>query len=253
MDGSGFWAALSSSMVANVIIFLTGLYWHVIPKRYLQFLARRFWSPAVMEDPFAVCYSTLSLSPSLNTQFPFLKRFPDRDPYLLVGPRGGIASGKEMTGASYIISAISRFRGAPVRVITDEEAYATLDATYVALGSISSNVLTDFIMRESNNTFLMFEPCQSGVCIVDRKTGARHGETRDTIKVDYGVVLRLCNQRFPNRVFFVCAGLGEPGTSGAAWYLATHWRKLLKEFKGDFGIVLEVRLGSDQSARRIER
>jgi len=65
------------------------------------------------------------------------------------------------------------------------------------------------------------------------------------------MVLKVTNQRFPGCFFFVCAGLGEWGTSGAAWYLATKWRDLQKEFGNAFGIVVEVELRSDESARRV--
>lgn len=71
------------------------------------------------------------------------------------------------------------------------------------------------------------------------------------MKKDYGMILKIPNLRFPDRFFFVCACLGEWGTSGASWYLATKWRDLLSEFKEAFGIVVEVDLGSDQSARRV--
>jgi hypothetical protein len=47
----------------------------------------------------------------------------------------------------------------------------------------------------------------------------------------------------------VCAGLGEYGTSGACWYLANRWEEL--QGANEFGIVVEVELGSDESARKI--
>ncbi len=41
------------------------------------------------------------------------------------------------------------------------------------------------------------------------------------------------------------------GTLGASWYLATKWRDLQSEFADAFGIVVEVELGSDESAFRV--
>jgi GGDEF domain-containing protein len=50
----------------------------------------------------------------------------------------------------------------------------------------------------------------------------------------------------------MCAGIGEWGTSGAAWYLAKHWRDLAKRFgKGDFAVVLKVTDGADESATAV--
>lgn len=71
------------------------------------------------------------------------------------------------------------------------------------------------------------------------------------MKKDYGIVLKSPNRRFIGKFFFVCAGLGEWGTSGASWYLATKWRDLQSEFGDAFGVVVEVGIGSDESARRI--
>jgi hypothetical protein len=68
---------------------------------------------------------------------------------------------------------------------------------------------------------------------------------------DYGIVLKIPNLRFPGQFFFVCAGLGEWGTSGASWYLATKWRDLQSEFGDAFGVVVEVEIGSDESACRV--
>jgi len=49
------------------------------------------------------------------------------------------------------------------------------------------------------------------------------------------------------------AGLGEWGTSGSAWFLAMKWKELLKRSKGrDFGAVIRVRQGQDESAEIID-
>ncbi len=43
----------------------------------------------------------------------------------------------------------------------------------------------------------------------------------------------------------------EWGTSGASWYLAAKWRELQLEFGESFGIVVEVEIGSAESALRV--
>ena len=69
---------------------------------------------------------------------------------------------------------------------------------------------------------------------------------------DCAVLMRIRNDRFPEHFLFVCAGLGEWGTSGASWFLATHWENLYREFKNDnFALILEVDIGSDTSTKRI--
>jgi hypothetical protein len=68
---------------------------------------------------------------------------------------------------------------------------------------------------------------------------------------DYGVVLKVRNDMFQKHNFFVCAGLGEWGTSGAAWYLANHWHEFDKE--SEFGFVVEVSKGSDTIVRIVTK
>jgi hypothetical protein len=37
--------------------------------------------------------------------------------------------------------------------------------------------------------------------------------------------LKIIPKSFPNRVWIAVAGLGEWGTSGAAWFLSKNWKK----------------------------
>jgi hypothetical protein len=68
-----------------------------------------------------------------------------------------------------------------------------------------------------------------------------------------GVLMRLQNPYHPNHKLFVCAGIGEWGTSGAAYYLFKNWRKLYKRFgsKTNFALIIKVNINSDESAREI--
>ncbi len=65
--------------------------------------------------------------------------------------------------------------------------------------------------------------------------------------------ISLPSQRFRGSFVFVCAGLGDWGTSGAAWYLAANWNDLRSRYGESFGIVVEVDIGSDESARPVSR
>lgn len=59
-------------------------------------------------------------------------------------------------------------------------------------------------------------------------------------------MLKLPNDQFPEHSLFVCAGLGEWGTSGAGWYPARNKRRLPDTTA--FCAVVEVKIG-DESAR----
>ena len=65
--------------------------------------------------------------------------------------------------------------------------------------------------------------------------------------------MRLQNPYHSDHKLFVCAGIGEWGTSGAAYYLFKNWRKLYKRFgaKTNFVLIIKVDNNSDESAREI--
>jgi hypothetical protein len=81
-----------------------------------------------------------------------------------------------------------------------------------------------------------------------------------TTEEDHGFILRITPPEFPNRSWIVCAGLGEWGSSGSAWFLANKWQELIKKIHPlayhsdimripDFLAVIRVVHGQDQSAR----
>jgi hypothetical protein len=181
-----------------------------------------------------------------------VKAYHDGRAVSLVGPWGYVVSECEIRSASYIINALSTYRKLAVEVMSDTTAFENLDRTFVALGSPSSNEISDLIQREPNNEFLEFRQEGSEGFIFDKKGGRKFVGFKEPARKDYGMVLRLPNLRFPGHFFFVCAGLGEWGTSGAAWYLATKWRDLLREFgNSPFGIAVEVEIGVDNSTVRV--
>ena len=57
-----------------------------------------------------------------------------------------------------------------------------------------------------------------------------------------------------NRTWIAVAGLGEWGTSGAAWFLARNWKEVEKIYKQKpFGLIIKVRAGKDESAQLVYR
>ncbi len=60
-------------------------------------------------------------------------------------------------------------------------------------------------------------------------------------------------KRLSEHYLFICAGLGEWGTSGATYFLFDRWNELNKRFKKrkNFCLIIEVDVGSDESASEI--
>ncbi|ROP41885.1 hypothetical protein [Saccharothrix texasensis] len=75
-------------------------------------------------------------------------------------------------------------------------------------------------------------------------------EFKSTPDAQYGIIVRA--RPFPDapdRVWFLCSGLGPMGTPGAAWYLATNWRDLHDQAgAADFVAAVKVRRYSEKSA-----
>lgn len=248
------WINLVINLFAGILIFLLGLFWPVIPKSYRKFLLRRFWGKGALGQDFVISYGALidsRLTQPNPPPYRYVKRYHDGRAVQLVGPWGNIVGSCEIRSASYIINTLSTYRKKAVAVVDDTTAFANLNRTFVALGSSSSNEITDLILREPNNEFLEFGQEGNTTFIRDKKSCRKFEGFQPPVRKDCGIVLKIPNLRFPGHFFFVCAGLGEWGTSGASWYLATKWRDLQSKFGDAFGVVVEVEIGSDESARKV--
>ena len=240
------------NLIAGILIFLGGLFWPKIPKSYRMWRLRNFWGHSVTGHDIVITYGSLfdsRLSDSPPSPSRFIKRFHDSRAISVAGPTGRIVGDCEIRAISYLTASLSGFRSAPLPVAADSEAFAHLNRTFVALGSPFSNEITDLALRQEANTFLRFGRDGEGGYIEDLTTEHKIRGFEPPIRKDYGVVLKIPNVRFPGHHFFVCAGLGEWGTSGAAWFLSTNWATLPQG--SAFAFILEVEVGSDESARRI--
>ncbi|MDY6331049.1 MAG: hypothetical protein SPL52_06055 [Fibrobacter sp.] len=69
---------------------------------------------------------------------------------------------------------------------------------------------------------------------------------------DYGVIVKITDE-ITDSVQICIAGLGESGTTGAAYFFANRWKELEKKFgKADFGCVIEVSNLYDPSAKMVD-
>jgi len=246
---------LATNLLAGVLIFSGGLFWPQIPKSRKKFFLRKFFGTGALGKDFVIAYGALKNSrhrePNVG-MFWYDKIFHDGLLKPIVGPREYMVSNCEVRSAAYLINALSTYRDQAVPVEDDVAAFQRLDRTIVALGSPSSNEISRLVLGEPENEFLEF--VQEGfdlVYIRDKKNRKEFPESHSPMPKDYGLIVKIPNSRFKGRLFFVCAGLGEWGTSGASWYLSNKWNQLRKEFGDAFGIIVEVNIGSDESARRV--
>ncbi|MFW6126308.1 MAG: hypothetical protein ACOC58_04305 [Chloroflexota bacterium] len=243
--------------VALGILVLVLLLWFafgVAPRSYRRTLFRQFWGPAAFGTQTVLCWGSLTdsrLTQSDPPTYRYVKRYRDGRALQLLGPTGNVAGSAEVRAVSYLINCLRTHRTRPVTVIDDTGALGNLNRTIIALGGPLSNEITDFILKEPNNRFIEFGQEGNVTFIRDKKSDRRFESSHGGVRKEYGAIIRLPSLRFPGHSFFACAGLGEWGTSGAAWFLARQWRNLQGEFSGAFAVVVEVEIGSDESARRV--
>jgi len=128
----------------------------------------------------------------------------------------------EVRGSSYLSSLLSSSSGRLPILLSDTDASALVDSNFLCLGWVGSNYKTADIVSSPRNIFLKK--------VIDKFVWISGGELpyKCSNEADYGIILRIASPEFPDKAWIVCAGLGEWGTSGAAWFLSNKWQDILK-------------------------
>lgn len=158
-----------------------------------------------------------------------------------------LSSSSQTRAIGHLAYAIGNYARKPPLIGSDNEMYGSMDLSFVSIGG-TTNFKTCHLLDDSADTFFSF-----GANSIDAKrTGLRLFRPEEGF--DGGIVVKLHPRSSPNRTWICCAGIGEWGTSGAAWYLAQHWRDIQK-FAGDkpFGYITKTRVGSDQGTTLVCR
>ena len=242
--------SLLLNLAAGSIYFVLGLIWPKL-RIIIKPIYRWFFGKGVFGTKFNIVHGTIVDSRLLDPNFKgprFVKRFRDGRAIAITGSYGNMMGESEIRASSYILSALSPFSKIPINVISDQTALANLEGTFICLGSPASNEITDLAMQDIGNKYFEFGQEGDSTYIIDKNSEKKYIGFKEPNKKDYGVILKIPNTRFNGHYYFVCAGLGDWGTSGATWYLANRWSKLPMSRDG-FGVVVEVELLSDTSAR----
>lgn len=159
----------------------------------------------------------------------------------------------EVRASNYLARMLGKAKAADTRLVSDVVAVEGNDGSFIALGGPGSNFKTEDILVCDTNIFV----AQTSAFFPDDPQITP--SYRGTLAQDYGFILRIRSPFFPSESLIVCAGRGEWGTSGAAWFLANKWQELRrhgdawKAGKGflrqpDFFAVVKVTEGQDDSA-----
>lgn len=254
------WRDIIINLIAAIIFFCLGIIISKIPRSIKRHRFKRFFGSPIFGRQVKLVYGVYSSLPARKQKSSLpppriQKVFLDGQTFRLRGP-DRVVTPALIRAYSYVVQEIGRFRNIPLLICTDDEALRDLQFTFISIGGPLTNELTHLIINEQTSRYFVFENLDDPIkenwsfrILIDMK--ARNSFQQKDGK-DYGFILKTTNSRFPENYFFVCAGLGSRGTSGAAWYLSSHWTELYKEFKSDeFLIVLEVKEGSDTSAMRV--
>lgn len=250
---------LLNELIAAFIVFTLGYCMSNIPKSIRKYQLSTFLGRSIFQNRFKIVYgiirrNTEQYSPDCEKAQTYHKSFYNGNTIRMEG-YFTIISDRTLQAYSYIIKELARYTES-VEIISDEFSNIDLNNSYLSLGGSISNELTYFILNQESNKFFKFTGFMNKpknewrVETLDENPDKR--SFKRSYSKDYGIILKIKNTRFKNHHFMVCAGLGSWGTSGAAWYLANYWKDLYKEFKSnEFGIIVEVSVGNDTSARRI--
>ena len=159
----------------------------------------------------------------------------------------------ELRATKYLLRCFKNV-GAPEPSLNADTELQDNDLSYVAFGGLNNNKSKN-AMKGKSNRLIRFNDNGDGLCT----NGDQSLQIPIPENKDVGMILSVCPGELNNRVWLVCAGLGEWGTSGAAFYLANNWKVLLNRKKGirnklgwgepkPFAALINVKQGSDEEA-----
>lgn len=176
-------------------------------------------------------------------------------PYMKPGVSGSFnistpVSFAQTKSAKYISESIVRNVDRSPILVSDDEIREKVNISYCSVGG-TNNFKTLDVLDSEENTFFKFTESENQLSISDAQTGKIY---RIEGKHDYGFIIKVIPKSFPDRVWIAVAGLGEWGTSGAAWFLANKWQSI-KKIAGskEFGVIIRTEAGKDESAKVIDQ
>lgn len=181
----------------------------------------------------------------------FVKKFYGRKADMPIIGEDKLLGSCSVRVTKYASEAFSKFRTNEnsIKVVLDEQIINSWDGTFFCFGSSDSNIKTYDVENLDQNNLYSFAFDQNG----DRYFIVNGQQFSLVNRKDRAILARFVNPHHSEHYLFICAGLGEWGTSGATYFLFDRWKELNKRFKKrkDFCLIIEVDVGSDESAKEI--
>ena len=200
-----------------------------------------------------MCYGALVLNPMLKNlvpaslqplaNFPLIKKSNSQFTF----SAESTPSSCEIRAASYLSSAIGRDGRLLTEFASDDELAKQLDIDVISFGALSNLKTVDLFSNDANN---LAEYDLATKFFVRKKDKTLLCSPQPGY--DYGMIIKIHPEQFQNRTWIACAGIGEWGTSGSAWFLANRWKKIeAKIGSKHFACVIRVEPQKDESAKLV--
>lgn len=122
-----------------------------------------------------------------------------------------------------------------------------VDLSFISIGGTTNPKTHDLVNNEANK-FLDYEPHK----ILEKMSGKVLVEDGQEAGYDYAYMIKIHPSSNPKRTWICCGGIGEWGQSGAAWYLANHWKEIWKYAKDkEFAYITKTKQQFDESTTAI--
>ncbi len=229
-----------------ITVALTELFFFIRRRLRQRDLRQVFGNDIVNAVRSHIVYADFLLRPDVQggETHPYQKPAGGGDIFSIENP----VSGCEARSANYLISTLSKEGGRFPSFTPDSQVQGLLDISFITLGGPASNLKTNDAMLDQGNRLVCFDQANDRMVRVGQNAPLFQREPG----FDYGLILKLRPQRFPERVWIVCAGFSEWGSSGAAWYLSQNWKRIHDRWKdAPFAIIVKVRPTQDESAEPI--
>jgi hypothetical protein len=217
--------------------------------------------PIASSEECYIYFSSFFRDLTKPQEFKLLLPNPNRKDIKVEGPDFLIGEGDALTLA-LIMSLLSKIRIKPEKIVVErgDSVNKKWGVNCFCIGA--HNIRTREILEFFNNTYFIFDnnytvitrpnekvvsEQKDGKCI---KKGVYIIPQSDTEPIDFGFILKLTNQFHTSKIAFVVAGIGPAGTSGAAYFLLTHFEELSK-LGNEFGVLIQTPCGY-QSAIRVD-
>ena len=181
----------------------------------------------------------------------FIKKFHGRKADIPIIGEDKMLGSCSVRVTKYASEIFSKFRVKDnnINIVLDEQIMNSWDGTFLSFGSSDSNIKTYDIENLPQNNLYTFSFDPNGYrCFIC------NGQQFSIVnQKDRAIIARFVNPYHSEHYLFICAGLGEWGTSGATYFLFDRWKELSKRFKKrkNFCLIIEVDIGSDESASEI--